>query len=354
MKIGAIPETLAERLALAAGLVPLPLAETLPTLLLTRSIMAAVRFGFFEALAGGPLTAEEVAGRRGTDPRATRSLLDAQVSLGYVSLDGGRYELTAEARKWLLPDSPKSLHGSILYRYLEWDWIARLDDFVKTGRPLDFHAGMGPEEWGLYQGGMAALGRLGGGELARRVPVPSSARDLLDIGGAHGLFSVALCRKHTGLRAVVLDLPEAVEHAAPILAREGMGDRVVHRPGDALTDDLGSEAWDVVLLSNLAHHFDDAQNRGLASRVAKSLRPGGMFVIQEVIRRERRDSPEEGGQIGALFDLYFALTSEAGTWSFGEMASWQRDAGLRPRKPVRLRMSPGFGLQMAVKKAFGP
>jgi SAM-dependent methyltransferase len=349
MKIGAIPETLAERLALAAGLVPLPLAETLPTLLLTRSILAAARFGFFEALAGGPLTAGEVAERRGTDPRATRALLDTQVSLGYVTVSGGRsgrYELTAEARRWLLPDSPKSLHDSLLYRYLEWDWIARLDDFVKTGRHLDFHAEMSAEQWGLYQGGMAVLGRLGGGELARRMPVPAGARDLLDIGGSHGLFSVALCRRHPRLKAVVLDLPEAIEHAAPILAREKMDDRVIHRPGDALKEDLGSEAWDVVLLSNLAHHFDDAQNRELARRIARSLRPGGVFVIQEIIRRE---SPEEGGQIGALFDLYFALTSEAGTWSFEEMASWQRDAGLRPKKPVRLRMSPGLGLQMAVK-----
>lgn len=349
MKIGVLPETLPERLALAAGLVPLPLAQTLPTLLLTRSILAAARFGFFEALAGGPLTAAEIAERRGTDPRATRTLLDTQASLGYLSLSGDRYELTSEARKWLLPDSPTSLHDSLLYRYLEWDWIARLDDFVKTGRPLDFHAEMNPEQWGLYQGGMAVLGRFGGGELARRVRVPAGARDLLDLGGAHGLFSVALCRKHPRLKAVVLDLPEAVEHAAPILAREGMGDRVVHRVGDALKDDLGREAWDVVLLSNLAHHFDAEQNRGLVRRIANGLRPGGVFVIQEIIRRERRESPEEGGQIGALFDLYFALTSEAGTWSFEEMAAWQREAGLRPRKPVRLRMSPGFGLQMAVK-----
>jgi SAM-dependent methyltransferase len=352
MKIGAIPETLAERLALAAGAVPVPLAETLPTLLLARSLLAAARFGFFEALAGGPLTAAEVAERRGTDPGATRVLLDTQVSLGYARVSGGRYGLTAAARRWLLPDSPESLHDSLLYRYLEWDWIARLDDFVKTGRHLDFHAGMDAGQWALYQGGMAALARLGGGELARRVPVPAGARDLLDIGGSHGLFSAALCRRHPGLRAVVLDLPEAVEHAAPILAREAMGDRVVHRPGDALEADLGSGAWDVVLLSNLAHHFDDAQNRGLARRVAQSLRPGGVFVIQEIIRRESRESPGEGGQIGALFDLYFALTSEAGTWSFAEMASWQRDAGLKPKRAVRLRRSPGFGLQIAVK--FGP
>lgn len=335
-----------DRLALALGLVPVPLAQTLPTLLLTRSLMVATRSGFFQALAEGPLAVEEVAARCGTHPRASRILLDTMVSLGYVQLAAGRYELTGEARKWLLPDSPKSLHDSIVFRYLEWDWIARLDDFVKTGKPLDFHAEMTSAEWALYQRGMSSLARFGGGELAQKIPVSAGARDLLDIGGSHGLLSVALCRKHSNLQAVVLDLPAAVEHAAPILKEAEMGDRVVHRAGDALADDLGSEAWDIVLLSNLSHHFDDAANRELTRKVARALRPKGIFAIVEIIRRE---TPKEGGQIGALFDLYFALTSEAGTWSFDEMAAWQRDAGLRPRDPVRLRSSPGYGLQVAVK-----
>lgn len=341
MKIGAIPENPLERLALGLGMVPRPLVETLPTLLLARSLMAAARCGLLQALSKGALAAEEAAGRCNTHPRATRVLLDTLAGLGYVRLEGGRYELTADGRKWLLP-----LHENLLYRYLEWDWIARLDEFVRTGEAVDMHGEMTTEQWGLYQRGMADVIRFGAPELARRIPVPRDARDLLDVGGSHGLLSVALCRKHPGLRAVVLDLPEAVVHAAPILAREAI-DRVVHRPGNALDDDLGTGAWDVVLLSNLAHHFDDTQNRELARRVARALRPGGVFAIVEIFRRE---SPKEGGQIGALFDLYFALTSQSGTWSFEEMAAWQREAGLRPRKPVRLRRSPGFGIQIAVAR----
>ena len=72
-------------------------------------------------------------------------------------------------------------------------------------------------------------------EAVLRTPVPRGARAMLDIGGSHGFFAVALCRRHPGLRAEILDLPEAVAQAAPILAREGLGDRVVHRIGDART-----------------------------------------------------------------------------------------------------------------------
>ena len=35
-------------------------------------------------------------------------------------------------------------------------------------------------------------------EVGRRTPVPKGAKDLLDIGGSHGLLSVELCRRHPG------------------------------------------------------------------------------------------------------------------------------------------------------------
>jgi predicted O-methyltransferase YrrM len=178
--------------------------------------------------------------------------------------------------------------------------------------------------------------------------MPSGARDMLDIGGSHGYFSVALCRRHPELRATVLDLPGAVEHAAPLLAAEQMGDRVILRAGNALTDDLGEEAYDFILLMSLVHHFDDAANRALVGRSARALRPGGVLLIGDVIRVE---AGRRADQMRSFWDLYFALTSAAGTWTFEEMRDWQLSAGLRPRKPIRWLMIGGVGLQAADKPA---
>ena len=169
---------------------------------------------------------------------------------------------------------------------------------------------------------------------------------MLDIGGSHGHFSVAICQRHTGLRATVLDLPAAVEHAAPMLAREGMGDRVVLRAGDALTDDLGEAAYDLVFMFSLVHHFDEATNRALVERSARALRPGGILAIGDVMRPS---SPGRGGQPAAFYDLYFALISEAGLPTFEEVRAWQSAAGLRLRRPTRLPFSGGVGIQAAVK-----
>jgi hypothetical protein len=138
---------------------------------------------------------------------------------------------------------PRSLADKLLFQYDEWDIVAKYEDFIATGQPLDMHESlMDGYAWDRYQQGMRALASVSAEEVARRLPVPPGATTMLDIGGSHGYYSVLLCRRHGGLRATILDLPEAVEHAAPILAREGMGERVRHRAGDALSDELGNPA----------------------------------------------------------------------------------------------------------------
>jgi SAM-dependent methyltransferase len=289
-----------------------------------------------------------VAERCGLSLRGTEKLLFALAGAGYLQEKEGRYALTPITRKWLLPDSPHSLADKLLLQFHEWEWMERSEDYVRTGEPMELHSALTSDQWSVYQRGMRSLASAAASEAARRLPFPKRARDLLDIGGSHGFYSVSLCRRHEDLSAVVLELPDAVEHAAPILAKEAMGDRVVHRAGNALTDDLGVDAYDVVLISQLVHHFSDEQNRELASRVARALRPGGVFAIVDAFRAP---SPKDAGQFGALLDFYFALTSESGTWSPEEMASWQRAAGLKPRRAIRFRTVPGVGMQVAQKAA---
>jgi len=346
MKLAGAPENPIERVVIALGLAPQPLLDTHIAMLLARAVMEGSRLGVYEALRDGPLAATEVAVLCGCPASSMKKLLDALTGCGYLRFDAGRYSLARVARKWLLPGAPQSLHDKMVFQLIEWAYVEHVGEFVRTGKPFHFHSTMTRDEWRLYQRGMRATASTWAPEVARRTPVPKGARDMLDIGGSHGHLSAAICRRHPGLRAVVLDLADAVEHAAPILAEAGMGDRVVHQVGDALTGDLGTEKWDVVFVANLVHHFDDATNRALAKRIATSLRPGGVFVIQELFRPR---SPNEAGQIGALLDLFFAVTSEAGTWSFQEMADWQREAGLKPLKPIKFATAPGNGQQVARK-----
>lgn len=348
MKIGAIPESVLEWLALRFELAPRALVDTHAAMMLARTVMAGAELKIFDALAEGALSAEETAARCGSAPGPTALLLDALAACGYLRFRNGRFALTRRARPWLLSASPNSVRDKLLLQIVEWRWLENLENFVRSGQPLDFHESMPAEERDLYHRGMRALAGVAGREVARRIPVPRGARRMIDLGGSHGHFAAEICRRHPGLSAEVMDLPEAIETAAPLLAAEGLGKRLVHRPGDARTADLGIEQYDLVLMSNLAHHFDAEQNRELAARVARALKPGGAFVIQEPARAER---PERAGQIPALLGLYFAMQSRPGvrTWTVAEMAGWQRSAGLKVRPAKSLRTAPGWVQQPAIR-----
>jgi SAM-dependent methyltransferase len=346
VKLGIIPESLVERLALAFGLVPAPAIEAWFSFMLSRTIMAGTKLGVFEALADGPLTGDEVSQRCCTNPRATGKLLSALVGAGCVRFQDGRYGLTRSARRGLLKRSPNSWRDQTLLHYLEWEWWEHCEEYVRTGQPLCVHDRMTDEEWGVYQRGMRSGIEMPAHWMARHLPIPRGAKEMLDIGGSHGYFSVALCRRYPQMRSTVLDLPQAIRHAAPLLAREEMADRVVHRAGDALTDDLGTDAYDVVFLASVTHHFDDVANRELMHRIARALRPAGIVAVWEPLRQ---DPARNIRQIGGLLDLYFGFFSRAGTWSSAEIADWQREAGLLPRRPIRMWMVPDLALHVARK-----
>src|SRR5579872_4337104 len=146
MKTGAIPQTPLEAIALAANAIPVPMAETHSGPMLARAIMAATRIGLFDRLAGGPLDLEELATRCGSDVCATAALATALVGAGYLTYRRGCFALTRRSRKWLLASSPSSVRDFILFRYVEWEWMSKLDDYLASGEPIDFHRAMTPQQ----------------------------------------------------------------------------------------------------------------------------------------------------------------------------------------------------------------
>jgi SAM-dependent methyltransferase len=141
-------------------------------------------------------------------------------------------------------------------------------------------------------------------------------------------------------------LPQAIAKAKPILAKFNMGDRIRHRPGDALKEDLGENLYDIILVSSLMHHFTSEQNQELSKRAARALKPGGVYVIQEFIR------PPEGKKmemLGALSSLFFNLSSTSGNWSVDELKAFQTNAGLQFVETNNFITLPGY-LQVCARK----
>lgn len=184
MRVGLMAENPVESAVLASGLVPVAMLEAYAPMY-ARAIVVATKLGVFEALRDGSLSAASITETCGTDPRATEKLLNLLVTMRYLRHRDGAYALARQVRRWLLADAPTSVRDVILMKELEWSWIDQLEAFVQDGKPLDVHGTMSTDDWEAYQRGMRAQANPLAAWLARRVPVPAGARDMLDIGGSH-------------------------------------------------------------------------------------------------------------------------------------------------------------------------
>jgi 2-polyprenyl-3-methyl-5-hydroxy-6-metoxy-1,4-benzoquinol methylase len=346
VKYGVIPTNLSERMALAFGKIPIPLLDSLYGILKARTLMAGVRLGVFEALGTGPQKSSDLASRLKLDERFLDLLLRNLVLAGYLVQKDGIYKLSKLGRCTMVPGGDMEMFGYVLWNYQQWEMVAGLDEAVRCGHGLDFHSNLkDPVAWSNYQRGMLELARLEACMLARKVPVPRGARNLLDVAGSHGLFGAAICRKHPPMRSTVLELPEALPEARSLAASEGINGIVEHRAGRLLEGGWGA-GYDVVLLFNILHHFSPEQVESILRYAASALRSKGVVAVWEL------ESPLPGSKVtvGDGAALYFALTSTGGAYHAEQYSSWLCSAGFESLRFTRRKLTPGKILVTAVAR----
>jgi 2-polyprenyl-3-methyl-5-hydroxy-6-metoxy-1,4-benzoquinol methylase len=347
MKLKARPENIIEQIALVFNLAPLPLLHTQVAFNAARAIMAAAETGVFDALGKTFKTPDEIARVCKTNAAATKQLLDCLTGIGYLNWKHSEYALKKKYYKWLLSEYPSNVIGKLRLQIIEWNWMSKMEHYIRTGESINFHSSLTASEWALYQKGMRDLSVTASKELARKFRIPVHASQMLDIGGAHGLYSIELCRKHPLLHSTILELPGAVEPARAIASENGASGRIQYLSGNALKDDFGDNCYDLVLINNLVHHFTNSENILLAEKAYRALKPGGLFAIGEFIRLKK---PGAGGVVAATSSLYFAFTSSSGIWSLAEIKAWQQHAGLKLKKEISFISLPGFKVVVGEKK----
>ena len=347
MRLAALPQTFTEWMALITGMVPTPLMDTLVALLLAKTVMAATAVGVFDALERGPLTASEAAKWCRTDLGATEKLLRALCACKYLKYVGNRFELAPVSRRWMTREWPDSLQSGIMHCNLDLRFM-NFEEYVRLGRTHNlFHADLRPDDWRIYHQGQASHAAQIVDEVIGRVSLPPHASDLLDLGGAHGMYSVGFCRRYRNLRARVVDLTISCG-VAELKAASDSHSRVEFQVGDIRTIDLPPDSTDVVLLANVVHHFDEPTNRCLIQRAARALRADGLLIVIEAVRPL---SLERIDQLEGLLDLYFGAASGTGLWTIEDIQDWNRSAGLVLLPPETMRRMPCCKLQVATKDA---
>lgn len=347
MRLVSKPQNLMEWIGVKANLIPYP-EIAFGWALSARAVFLAFKLDLFEAAKGSPQTIEQIARTTQLHPRGLAPLMNLLTTINLFRYKDGKFALTKLATKWCLKESPDSIYNNM--RFLDetlWNEMNHWEALLTTGKGLEVHDNYYTEEqWDWYQLGQYDLAKIMAQSVPKITPMPSNPTEMLDIGGSHGLYSVELCKKYPTLKATILDLPQAVEKARPILERRDMGDRVSYWIGDALTDDFGENRYDLVLMASLAHHFSPEQNTAVSKKAAKALKTGGYFVIQDWLRPEPSSRMEA---IAVAMDMYFNVLSTTGTWTLDEVKGFQEKAGLTHYKVNRFMAMPSL-VQVCARK----
>ena len=259
---------------------------------ISRTVMAAVEMGVFEALEGKALDLPEARqALGGLAERPARALLDTCVAVKLLDKADGRYTNSPLASRFLHAGSEYSLRNYVLDERWCWGAWGRLEVALRSDTqqlPPDeegYHAFPAEFFYDFLHGHSLAMGE----RLAEAVDL-TGVRRIMDVGGGSGAVSIALCRRFPHLRAVVVDQEPVAARAAQHVERAGLAERIGTHPANLFADPLPVEC-DAAVLANLLHDFSPGRCAEILARVGAALPPGGRLLVMEIVPDDQRTGP---------------------------------------------------------------
>lgn len=338
-----------ERALFRLGIAPRPMVD-IAAAASFRAVQAALRLGIFERLDSGPRAAIDLAAQLAVDPSGLERLLGLLAAAGHLTQRRDGFANSSSTKRWLLRGVPGSLADLVgIWTDVVFDEWDTLEETVRTGRPSPhLHDWLGARgKWPAFNAAMTAFARSAADVVSAALPL-AGARTLIDVGGSHGLYAIACCVREPRLHATVFDLPAALERTAANATAAGVADRLSLRAGDLMRDDLGS-GFDVALLFQLLHYFDDASLATVLTKVREALAPGGRIVILDQLTTTG-PLPASNAFLRTLA-LQYRVSLGGELRSFNEVRRALQAAGFTDVSHTRLLRSPGNELAMARRPA---
>ncbi len=319
---------------------PVVMMEMVIDMWAAQAITAAADLGIADALANGPLAADELATAVNADADAVSPLLGALISRGiFRQRRDGRYQLTPLADA-LRRDAEVSVAG-----WARWvgspqhrEHWSHFTEAIRTGRAVvpalrgkpvfDYLAGE-PELGEIFNQAMRS-----GSELSI-APVIAGydfgafgpTATIVDVGGGQGRLLAGILAATPHVRGILFDLPEVVAGAPALLREHRVEDRVRIAEG-SFFDDV-PEGGNAYVLKNVIHDWPDDD----AARILRNVRAAAgvgkhVLLVELVIPAHNREF------LGKWFDLEMLLGLQARERTPAEYQRLLDRAGFRMTRVV--------------------
>jgi len=324
---------------------PSPILQTAFGFWSSKVLLSAVELGVFTILYERELTGTELAEEIGMHPRGISDFFDALVAMKFLEREGNgasaRYSNTPLTALYLDRNNPRYIGGILemlngrLFKF--WN---DLPEALRTGKPQNEikHGNKGmfeelyadPARLEQFLGGMTGLSRLNFEAFAEKFDF-SRFKTLCDVGGATGLLSIEVAKRHPHMRCVSFDLATVEPIAARSIAATGLSDRVTTASGDFFTDPLPKA--DVITMGMILHDWNLERKKQLIRAAYEALPAGGAFVaIEALIDDARREN-----LFGLLMSLNMLIEfGDAFDYSGADFQSWCREAGFQRFEVIHL------------------
>jgi SAM-dependent methyltransferase len=291
---------------------------------------AICHLNLYTWLADHPSTLGAICAHFELKVRPADVLITLSAAMGLVTQAGGVWHLTARAREHLVDSSPFSLkpyYDTLKQRPQTLEFLSVL----KTGRTANWSStdmaawakAMEDESFAnQFTAGMDCRGVLLGPALAKAVDLRAHTA-LLDVAGGSGIYSCAMAAQYSHLKVSVFERPPVDGIARRSIGNRGYSDRVQVIAGDMFQVDLPS-SFDVILLSNVLHDWDDPVAEKLFQKAANALPSGGLMLLHDAFLNSEKTGPLPVAQYSALL----MHSTEGRCFSVLEMRQWGERCGM--------------------------
>jgi SAM-dependent methyltransferase len=273
----------------------------------SRILLSGFELDIFTNVDESGSSAIQIANNLHLDENACERLMNALVSLGFLTKQNDLFFNTPESFVFLSKKSREYLGGLMHTNHL-WNTWSNLTQVVRTGKsahPAEINER--GEEWLFpFINAMHDRAKKQAPQQLANIDL-SGIGTILDIGGGSGAYSMAFVTRKPEIEVTVFDLPNVVPITEKFLAKEGFSDKIKTYAGDYTTDYLPA-GFDLVFLSAIIHSNSLEVNRNLIQKCFHSLNKNGKIVIQDWIMNNDRTQPVSG----AIFAINMLVGTEAG------------------------------------------